>query len=341
MNHPGYASIYNYNCVKRRASVLAGLLTALATILAAMPGTAQDFPMRPIRFIVPFAPGGANDIVARMISVKLGERLGQQIVVDNRPSSTGVLGVELTVNAPPDGYTLLVGNTVTNGINPVLFAATNRVNATKDLTGVSMLAAVPHAVIASSKLSPNTFAELIAYAKARPGELNYTAPLGGHPHLDMLALANATGIKIVHLPSKGAGETLPALMRGEAHLSNTNISSMIGPLRAGQIKAYAVTSARRVPEIPELPTFAEVGLHGIGSLNWVALFAPVKTPRAVIVKLHANLVEVLAQPEMKEFFAKRLIPLQVSKSPEELNEFVLTETQRWARIIRDNNLKME
>jgi tripartite-type tricarboxylate transporter receptor subunit TctC len=319
----------------------AALAVALLAGVAAMGAMAQDYPQRPIRFIVPFAPGGANDIVARLIGIKLGERLGQQIVVDNRPSSTGVLGVELTVNAQPDGYTLLVGNTVTNGINPVLFAGSNRVNATRDLTGVSMLVAVPHAVIASSKLPPNNFAELIAYAKARPGELNYTAPLGGHPHLDMLALAAATGIKIVHLPSKGAGETLPALMRGEAHLSNTNISSMIGPLRAGQIKAYAVTSARRVPEIPELPTFTEVGLAGIGSLNWVALFAPVKTPRAIIDKLHATIVEVLSQPEQKESFAKRLLPLQVSKTPAELNEFVAAENQRWARIIRDNNIRME
>ena len=312
-----------------------------AAIGLAPNASAQEYPTRPIRFIVPFAPGGANDIVARLISVKLGERLGQQIVVDNRPSSTGILGIELTAQAQPDGYTLLVGNTVTNGINPVLFTKSNRVNASKDLTGVSMLAAVAHVLIASSKFPPNSFGELIAYAKARPGELNYTAPLGGHPHLDMLAMAAATGIKIVHLPSKGAGETLPALMRGEAHLSETNVASMIGPLRAGQIKAYVVTSPRRVAELPELPTYTELGMPGVGSMNWVALFAPVKTPRAIINKLHAAVVEVLTQPEMKEVFAKRLIPLQISKSPEQLNEFVVAEKQRWARIIKDNNLNME
>ncbi len=319
----------------------AGFVAALGASAIAATTLAQPYPSRPIRFIIPFAPGGANDIVGRLVGVRLGERLGQQIVVDNRPSTTGVLGVELTVNAQPDGYTLLIGNTVTNGINPVLFASTNRVNATRDLTGVSMLAAVPHAVIASSKLPPNTFAELIAYAKARPGELNYSAPLGGHPHLDMLALAAATGIKIVHLPSKGGGETLPALMRGEAHLSNTNISSMIGPLRGGQIKAYAVTSARRIAEIPDLPTFAEVGLEGIGSLNWIAVFAPVNTPQAIVEKLHAAILQVLSTPDMKDMFAKRLIPLQFSKSPGELNDFVLSEVKRWAKIVKDNNVKME
>ena len=327
--------------VNNRVGLIAGVLAAIFPLPSPTAAIAQDYPARPIRFIVPFAPGGANDIVGRLVGVRLGERLGQQIVVDNRPSSTGVLGVELAANAQPDGYTLLVGNTVTNGINPVLFAATNRVNATRDLTGVSMLAAVPHAVIASSKLPPNTFAELIIYAKARPGELNYTAPLGGHPHLDMLALAAATGIRIVHLPSKGAGETLPSLMRGESHLSNTNIASMIGPLRAGQIKAYAVTSAKRVTEIPDLPTFAEVGLDGIGSLNWVALFAPVNTPRAIIEKLHAAIAELLAAPDMRDMFAKRLIPLQVSKSPGELNDFVRAEGRRWAKIIKDNNIRME
>lgn len=313
----------------------------LAAALLAVPAPAQDYPARPVRFIIPFAPGGANDIVARLISGKLGERLGQQIVIDNRPSATGIIGIELAAQAPPDGYTLLVGNTVTNGINPVLFTKTNRVNASRDLTGVSMLAAVAHVLIASSKFPPNTFAELVAYAKARPGELNYTAPLGGHPHLDMLAMAAATGIRIVHLPSKGAGETLPALMRGEAHLSETNVASIIGPLRGGQIKAYAVTSAHRVAELPELPTYTELGMPGVGSMNWVALFAPVKTPRAIISKLHAAVVETLTQPEMKEMFAKRLIPLQVSKSPAELNEFVMLENQRWARLIKDNNLKIE
>lgn len=327
---------------------MAGLLGLLAIALAASAAVAvaaqpqaQDFPRRPIRFIVPFPPNGANDIVARLTGPKLSEALGQQVVVDNRAGASGNIGVELAARAQPDGYTYLVGNTTTNGINPTLFEATMKVNATKDLTGVSLLADIPHVIITDTKLPPNTFQELIAYARARPGELNYIAPLGSHPHLDVLALAKATGIKIVHLPSRGAGDTIPTLLRGEAQISNSNVASVIGFIRSGRIKAYAVTSAQRIPELPEVPTFAEAGLKGIGSSNWVGVFAPARTPRAIISRLHAAIVDVMRKPEMKEAFAKRLVPMAVSASPGEFNAFVQSEIQRWGRIIKDNNVKLE
>lgn len=324
-------------------------LSALFTIafIALAPGSqaaetdARDYPRRPIRAIVPFPPGGANDIVARLVGPKLSERLGQQIVVDNRAGASGNIGVELAVDAKPDGYTLLIGNTTTNGINPTLFAKTMRVKPAQDLTGVSLLAAMPHVLISSGKFPPKTFQELIAYAKARPGELNYTAPLGAHPHLDMLALAAATGIKIVHLPSKGAGQTIPMVLSGEAQLSNTTVASVIGQLRAGQLRAYAITSARRLPELPDVPTFNEVGLKDAGSINWVGIFAPAKTPRAIINKLHAAALYVMNQQETKDFLASRLVPPAVSASPDEFNAFVQSEVKRWSKIIKDNNVKLE
>ena len=325
----------------KSVTLLAIALIALAPDSRAAATDAQDYPRRPIRFIVPFPPGGANDIAARLIGPGLSERLGQQIVVDNRAGASGNIGVELAVNAQPDGYTFLVGNATTNGINPTLFASTMRVKPAQDLTGVSLLAAMPHVLLASSKFPPNTFQELIIYAKARPGELNYAAPLGAHPHLDMLALAAATGIRIVHLPSKGAGDTIPMLLRGDAQLSNTTVASVIGPLRAGQLKAYAVTSAQRITELPEVPTFSEVGLKGIGSINWVGLFAPAKTPRAIINKMHAAVLYVMSQQETRGLLASRLVPFAVSASPEEFNAYVQSEVRRWSRIIDDNNVKME
>ena len=325
----------------RLTAILAISLVALTSVTRAADNDAGDYPRRPIRFIVPFPPGGANDIAARLVGPRLGERLGQSIVVDNRAGASGNIGVELAVSAPPDGYTFLVGNATTNGINPTLFAATMRVRPAQDLTGVSLLAAMPHALISSGKLPPNSFQELIAYIKARPGEINYSAPLGAHPHLDMLALAAATGINIVHLPSKGAGDAIPMLLRGEAQLSSTTVASVIGQLRAGQLKAYAVTAAQRIAELPNVPTYSEVGLKGVGSINWVGIFAPAATPRAVIDKMHAAVLVVMNQQETRDLFASRLVPPAVSATPAEFNAFVQSEVRRWSGIVKANNVKLE
>ncbi len=321
--------------------IAVSLLAAALAGLAATPSAAQAYPNRPIRFLVPFPPGGANDIVARLVGPKLTEKLGQQVVVDNRPGASGGIALEIAARAQPDGHTLLVGNNTSSALVPVLYAGRIKVDAVKELTGISLLAAIPHVLITSAKLPPNTFDELIAYAKARPGQLNYTAPLGGHPHLDMLALLAATGVNMVHLPSKGAGETIPSLLRGEAHVSNTTVASVIGLIRSGQLKAHAVAADARIPELAAVPTFAEVGLKGVGSINWVGLFAPAKTPRAIIGKLHATIVEVLGEPELKETYAKRLVPLAVSASPAEFNAFVQAEMNRWVKIVKDNNVRLD
>ena len=312
-------------------------LALAATVCVA----ADAYPQRPLRFIVPFPPGGANDIVARLVGPKLTERLGQSIVVDNRAGASGTIALELAARAQPDGYTFIVGNNTSNSIVPVLFAERMKFDPVKELTGISLLAAIPHVVIASAKFPPNNFQEMIAYVKARPGQLNYNAPLGGHPHLDMLALLAATGTSMVHIPSKGAGETIPSLLRGEAQVSNSNVASVIGLIRSGQLKAYAVTADSRMAELPNVPTFVEVGLKGVGSINWVGLFAPAKTPPAIIKKLHTTIVDILSQPELKDTYAKRLIPLAVSTSPAEFNAFVASETKRWIKVVKDNNVRLD
>ena len=310
-------------------------------LLAALPAAAQDYPARPIRLVVPFAPGGATDIVARVLSPKLSERLGQQVVVDNRAGAAGNLAVEIVAGAQADGYTLLVGNISTNAINPLLFKSKAKVDATRDLTGITLLASIPNLILVGPKIPATTLREAIAYAKERPGQLNYSAPLGSYSHLDMLALTAAAGIKMVHLPSKGAGETLPALMRGEAHITESNVASNIGPIRAGQIRAVAVTSAQRVPELPDVPTLTEAGFPGIGSMNWNGLFAPVRTPKPVIDKLFAATIAVMGEHEMQDFLVKRSIPAALSKSPADFNAFIKSETARWAKIIKDNGVKID
>ncbi len=318
----------------------AALCFPVSAANAAQP-TAQDYPSRPIRLVIPYAPGGATDIVARILSPKLSERLGQQIVVDNRAGAAGNIAVELVANAQPDGYTLLIGNISTNSINPILFAGRIKVNALKDLTGVTLLASIPNVILGGPKIPANTLKEAIAWAKERPGQLNYSAPLGSYSHLDMLALTAAAGIRMVLLPSKGAGETLPALLRGEVQITESNVASNIGAIRAGQIKAFAVTSVARIPELPEVPTLAEAGFPGIGSLNWNGMFAPARTPRPIIDKLYAATIAVMKQPEMQEFLAKRLIPPALSASPAEFNAYVQAEARRWDKIIKDNKVSID
>jgi tripartite-type tricarboxylate transporter receptor subunit TctC len=316
-------------------------LAAVAGAATAAQTAEQQYPIRPIRLVIPFAAGGATDIVARILGPKLHERMGQAIVVDNRPGAAGNVAVELVAQAQPDGYTLFVGNISTNSINPILFKSKAGVDAGRDLTGITLLASIPNLIIAGPKLPANNLKEAIAYAKERPGQLNYSAPLGSYSHLDMLAFQRAAGIKLVHVPSKGAGETLPLLLRGETHLTESNVASNLGALRAGQIKAFATTATKRLSELPDVPTMAESGFPGIGSLNWNGLFAPAKTPKGIVEKLHKATVAAMSEPEMQDFMSKRAIPVALSGSPAELNAYVRSERERWAKIISDNNVKIE
>ena len=300
-----------------------------------------SYPTRPIRMLVPFAPGGATDIIARVLEPSLSKRLGQPIVIDNRSGAAGNIAVELVAQAQADGYTLLVGNISTNSINPLLFAARMKVNALKDLAPITKLVAIPNFILASPKLPAQTLKEALAYARSRPGQLNYQAPLGSYSHLDMLALTAAAGVKMVHLPSKGAGETLAAMLRGDIHITESNVASNIGPVRAGQIRALAVTAEQRLAEMPDVPTMAEAGFPGIGSLNWNGLFAPVRAPRAIVAKLHANTVAAMKELDADGTLGKRALPVSLSATPEDFAAFVNAEAKRWQKIIQDNGVRID
>jgi tripartite-type tricarboxylate transporter receptor subunit TctC len=181
----------------------------------------------------------------------------------------------------------------------------------------------------------------MAYAKERPGQLNFQAPLGSYSHLDMLALTAAAGVKMVHLPSKGAGETLSAMLRGDIHITESNVASNIGAVRDGRIRAYAVTAEQRLAELPEVPTMAEAGFPGIGSLNWNGVFAPAKTPRPILAKLHAQTVAAMKDLDADGSLAKRQLPVSLSASPGEFTAFVRAEAGRWQKIIRENNVGID
>jgi len=327
--------------MKRTVVLAAALLCASTTVALAAQKPGPQYPTRPIRMVVPFAPGGATDIIARVVEPKLTVRLGQQVVVDNRPGAAGNIAVELVARAQPDAYTVLVGNISTNSINPLLFARRMKVNAVRDLAGVTKLVAIPNFILGSPKIPARTLHEAIAYAKERPGQLNYGAPLGSYAHLDMLALTARAGIRMVHIPTKGAGETLLNLLRGDSHIQESNVASNIGAVRAGQIRAYAVTSEKRLPELPDLPTMAEAGFPGIGSLNWNGIFVPKPVPRALVARLHTELAAVMRSLDAEGALAKRLIPISLSASPEGFDAYVVSEMKRWDRIIRENRVRID
>jgi tripartite-type tricarboxylate transporter receptor subunit TctC len=318
-----------------------GALTVMLAATVATHAVAQPYPQRPLRVLVPFAPGGATDIIARILEPRLSQKLGQQVVVDNRSGAAGNIAVEIVATAAPDGYTLLVGNISTNSINPLLFSKNMSVNALKDLAGVTQLVAIPNFVLGSPKLPANTLKEAMEYARSRNGQLNYGAPLGSYSHLDMLALTQRAGAKLVHIPTKGAGETLTNLMRGETHINISNVASNAGPVRAGQIKAYAVTTDKRLADFPAVPTLAEAGFAGIGSLNWNGIFAPVKTPRTVIDRVFRDSIAAMKELEAEGQLARRQLPIALSASPQEFDGYVQSESKRWEKIIRDNKVVIE
>jgi len=302
---------------------------------------AQAWPGRTVRLIIPFAVGGATDIVARILAPALGETLGQPFVVENRPGAAGNIGVELVVRASPDGHMVLVGNISTNAINPTAFAATLKFDPAKDLAPVTLIASVPNVLVSGTAFPPGNFKDLIEYARARPGQMNYSNPLGSYSHLDTLDLLGRTGVKAVLIPSKGAGSTLTSIINGEIHFSFLNAASITPHVKAGRMKAFATTARERLPDLPGVPTLAEVGFPEVGSVNWNGFFMPARTPRAIVGKLHAATLQVMRRKQVQDAFVNSAVPITLSKSPEEFQEFVSAEIKRWARIIRDNDIRLE
>lgn len=318
--------------------VCAVILATFAQFATAQ--SADNYPSRPVKLLVPYAPGGATDIVARFLAAKLTDTLGQAFIVENRPGASGNIAVEATVKAAPDGYTLLVGNVTTNAINETTIGT---VKPSRDLIGITALAEIPHVIAASTAFPASTLAEAIDYAKKNPGKVNYgSAGIGSYPHLDMLKLAKAAGIEMTHVPYKnGAAGIIPSLMANETQLSFINLSSAGEQIRAGKMKALATTAPARLAELPNVPTMAELGYAGIGTNAWQAIFAPAATPKPIVEKLFAAVVKVMSAPEMKETLGKQLMAVTLSKSPQEWTETVRMETQKWADFVNTNKIKLD
>lgn len=313
-------------------------LTALV-----LPVAAQDYPTRPVKIVVPYAPGGATDVIARILSQRLGDSLGQTFIVENRPGASGNLALESVARAAPDGYTLLVGNVSTNAINENTFAQQLTIKPSRDLVGITKLIEIPHIVAATANFPVNNIAELVALAKKEPGKINYaSAGIGSYPHLDMEKFQRASGIKMTHVPYKGgAGQMIPAMITGETTVTFINLSSALPHIKSGRLKAIAVTTNTRLPELPDVPTMAEQGFPGIGTNAWQGMFAPAGTPKPIVDKLYRAVAAALSKPEQKEALAKQMMTVDLSKSPQEFTEQVQHETRAWGDFLRDADIKLE
>ena len=325
----------------RVVSALAFVASLLPLVAGAQ--SAADYPNRPVKVVVPYAPGGVTDIIARHIAPKLQDVLGQPFVIENKPGASGNIALDFVAAAPPDGYTLFVGNVTTNAINENTFGDKLRARPSVALVGISRLVDTPHMVIASADFPGNNIAELVAYAKRNPGKINYaSAGIGSYPDLDFRKFAKVTGIEATHIPYKGgAGQMVPSLLANETQISFMNLASTIEHIRAGKLKALATSMPQRVPELPNVATMTEQGYPGIGTNAWQGMFAPAATPKAIVDKLHAAVVQVLNDPEMKAKLAKQLMAVNTSASPQEWTEQVRVETQQWGEFIRENHIKIE
>jgi tripartite-type tricarboxylate transporter receptor subunit TctC len=319
--------------------------TAICAVFAAaaMGASAQaDFPNKPVKIVVPFAPGGASDAIARPLALAMSSILKQPVVVENKPGAAGNIALDLVARSPADGYTLLLGNISTNAMNQTSYAQTLKIVPNKDLAAVGLVGHTPSVLVASNAFAPKTAAEFIAYAKANPGKINYWLPgVASGPHFDMVQLEKHLNIKMMAVPfSGGAGPGMTALIGGQVDIGLINLGGALAQVKGGKLKALAVSTPQRLPDLPDVPTAAEAGLGALTS-SWQALFVPSSTPRPVVQKLHAAMNEALGKPEVQEAIGKAATLIATSKSPEEAQAWVVGETNKWAKIITDSGVKPE
>jgi tripartite-type tricarboxylate transporter receptor subunit TctC len=319
--------------------VCGSLAAAGAHAADAAANDAKNYPTRPIRLIDPYAPGGGSGVVARLVGAKLGDAWGRQIVVDNRPGAAAAIGTEIAVKSAPDGYTLLMGTSGSIAISPNV----NKVpyDPVKDLAPITQTSAQAMLVVLHPSVPINSVKELIATAKAQPGKLVYSSSgAGGSGHLAVELFQSIAKVTMTHVPYKGSGPAVVALLSGEAQVGFTNILAVLPHVNAGKLKAIAVTSGKRANAAPNVPTLAESGVPGYEATSWNGMFAPAKTPRAIINKVHAEVVKALQSPDVRE----KLVAMgsdPVGSTPEEFHAYIKQEFARWGKVIRENNIRAE
>ncbi len=321
----------------KRLLLILGLFTALLANAAAQ---SQAYPSKPVRLIVPFAPGGTTDVLARLVAQKLTDSLGQQFIIENKPGAGGNIGTELAVKSPADGYTLVMSFDGTMAINPNTYAKMP-FDPQKDLVAVANVAQVPLLIVVHPGVAAKSIAEFVALAKASPGRINYSsAGHGSTGHLTGELFRLRAGIEIVHVSYKGGGQAVQDLLGGQIQMLVTALPTVEGHLKGGKLRALAFASSKRVPGAPEVPTFAESGHPGMEVSSWYGILAPAGTPQEIVRRLNAEINRVLLAPEVRE----RLTALGAEPtggSPEQFAQVIRVDTARWAKVVSDAGIRIE
>lgn len=317
-------------------------VACIAVVLGASPlaALAQNYPAKPIRLIVPYPPGGPTDLVGRTVAQKLTEAWGQQVVVENRAGAASAVGTEVAARAPADGYTLLLGTSAGLCINPAL-GGKLPYDAERDFAPISLVVINPQILVVHPSLPVHSVKGLVALAKSRPGQINYASVGNASPqHLGMEMLKSMTGIDMVHVPYKGTAPAITDILAGNVSLMFNSMPSVLPQARSGKLRGIAVGSARRSPAAPDIPTVAESGVTGFEYVTWYGLFAPAGTPREIVGRLNAQLVKMLAEPELSKRFASQGAEPS-SNTPEQLAQYRRAEYERWRKLIAEQKLRVD
>jgi len=314
------------------------VFAALAVLAGAVAHAAETYPTRPIRMIVPFPPGGSNDIVGRVIGQHLGDRLGKPVVIDNRGGAGGTIGTELAVRAQPDGHTLLIIS-VAYSYNPSIYKLPY--DPLKAIVPVAMIGSGPNVLVVNPSVPAKSVKELLALAKAKPGQLNYaSAGIGSFQHLSSELFRIMSGVNIVHIPYKGGGPAMVAVISGQAQVSIGSLIQTMPHIRSGKFRALATGGAKRNPALPEAPTIAESGVPGYEASNWWGIVAPAGVSPAVVKRINTEVGGILATPETQKWFVTEGAEA-VSKSPEDFRKWITSEMAKWGKVVKQAGIKAE
>jgi tripartite-type tricarboxylate transporter receptor subunit TctC len=311
----------------------------MAVALIAGAAAAQQYPSKPVRVVIPWPPGGSNDVVGRIVLQKVAEYTGQQFIVDNRGGAAGSIGADVVAKAPPDGYTIMVHSTSHIG-NAHLYKKLPY-DTLKDFTGVALLAAQPGALTVHPSLPVKTVKEFVALAKSRPGTINYSSSGNGSaPHLSMALLVSMTGINIVHVPYKGGAPQVTALVSGETQASLATVSTVLVHVQSGRLRAIGVSSVKRTGTMPDVPTIAESGVPGYEMSPWIGVFVPAATPKELIGKLNSEVNKALKAPDVSQLLASQALDA-MGGSPEEFDARIKVDYEKYAKLIKLTGAKVD
>ena len=313
----------------------------LMVLLGAAPCFGADaYPSKPVRWIVPFPPGGGTDLISRTLAAKLTEAWGVQVIADNRPGSGGTLGLGIAAKAPPDGYNIVLGQASNIAVAPGLYAKLPY-DPVKDLQPITLVITAPNVIVSHPSFPAKNARELIAYAKAKPGAVTFGSPGNGTiGHLSLEMLKSMAKIDMLHIPYKGATLAITELIGGQITIYASSMPPALPLINGGKLRALGVTSAKRLAPLPSVPTVAESGVAGYEAVNWYGVLMPAGTPKDIVAKLHADIVRVLKQPDIKERFAGEGGDI-VANTPEEFGAFIRKEIPKWSKVVKDAGVKVD